>query len=91
MDIIHIWIALLGLALILYVVLDGFGLGTALLFPFTHDESERDLLISSIAPVWDANQTWLVFGGGALFVAFPLMYGVLLSALYIRSSPCSTA
>ena len=83
MDIIHIWIALLGLALILYVVLDGFGLGTALLFPFTHDESERDLLISSIAPVWDANQTWLVFGGGALFVAFPLMYGVLLSALYI--------
>ena len=40
-------------------------------------------MIHSIAPVWDANQTWLVFGGGALFVAFPLMYGVLLSALYI--------
>ena len=83
MDIVHIWIALLGLALILYVILDGFGLGIALLFPFTHDEKERDVLISSIAPVWDANQTWLVFGGGALFVAFPLMYGVLLSALYI--------
>lgn len=83
MDIIHIWIALLGLAVILYVVLDGFGLGVALLFPMTRSEEERDVLITSIAPVWDANQTWLVFGGGALFVAFPLMYGVLLSALYI--------
>ncbi len=83
MDIIHIWIALLGLTVILYVILDGFGLGIALLFPFTHNEEERDLMIHSIAPVWDANQTWLVFGGGALFVAFPLVYGVLLSALYI--------
>jgi cytochrome d ubiquinol oxidase subunit II len=83
MDIISIWIALLGLTVILYVILDGFGLGIALLFPFTYDEDERDALMSSIAPVWDANQTWLVFGGGILFVAFPLMYGVLLSALYI--------
>jgi cytochrome d ubiquinol oxidase subunit II len=55
----------------------------ALLFPTTRDEEERDLLINSIAPVWDANQTWLVFGAGALFVAFPLVYGVLFSALYI--------
>ncbi len=81
--IIEIWIALLGLAVILYVVLDGFGLGIALLFPFMKNEDERDQLIESIAPVWDANQTWLVFGGGGLFVAFPLIYGVLLSALYI--------
>jgi cytochrome d ubiquinol oxidase subunit II len=83
MDIVTIWIALLGLTLILYVILDGFGLGIALLFPFTHNEEERDALMNSIAPVWDANQTWLVFGGGTLFVAFPLMYGVLFSALYI--------
>ncbi len=83
MDIVSIWIALLGLTVILYVVLDGFGLGIALLFPFAHNEEERDTLMNSIAPVWDANQTWLVFGGGALLVAFPLMYGVLLSALYI--------
>lgn len=83
MGIVNIWIALLGLSVILYVVLDGFGLGIALLFPFTHDEEERDTLMNSIAPVWDANQTWLVFGGGILLVAFPLMYGVLFSALYI--------
>jgi cytochrome d ubiquinol oxidase subunit II len=83
MAIVSIWIALLGLSVILYVILDGFGLGVALLFPFTHDEEERDTLMNSIAPVWDANQTWLVFGGGILLVAFPLMYGVLFSALYI--------
>jgi len=83
MGIVDIWIALLGLAIILYVVLDGFGLGVALLFPFVEKKDERDQLIESIAPVWDANQTWLVFGGGGLFVAFPLLYGVLSSALYI--------
>ncbi len=83
MNLVDIWIALLGLSVILYVILDGFGLGIALLFPFTHDEEERDTLMNSIAPVWDANQTWLVFGGGILFVAFPVMYGVLFSALYV--------
>jgi cytochrome d ubiquinol oxidase subunit II len=83
MTIIDIWIALLGLAVILYVILDGFGLGIGLLFPFTRDEDERDTYMNSIAPVWDANQTWLVFGGGTLLVAFPLMYGVLCSALYV--------
>ncbi len=83
MDIVSIWIALLALTVILYVVLDGFGLGMALLFPLTRDDYERDTLMNSIAPVWDANQTWLVFGGGTLFVAFPLMYGLLSSALYV--------
>jgi cytochrome d ubiquinol oxidase subunit II len=83
MDIVFIWTALLGVTVILYVVLDGFGLGMALLFPFTHDEKERDTMMNSIAPVWDANQTWLVFGGSTLLVAFPLIYGVLFSALYI--------
>src|SRR5512147_3292915 len=83
MDIVSIWIALLGLSVILYVILDGFGLGIALLFSTTQNEEERDTLMNSIAPVWDANQTWLVFGGGALFVAFPMVYGVLFSGLYI--------
>ncbi len=83
MTLIDIWIALLGLAIILYVILDGFGLGIALLFPFMGREDERDQLIESIAPVWDANQTWLVFGGGGLFVAFPLLYSVMFSALYV--------
>jgi cytochrome d ubiquinol oxidase subunit II len=83
MDLVTIWACLVGLSVILYVVLDGFSLGVALLFPTAREEGERDLLINSIAPVWDMNQTWLVFGGGALFVAFPMIYGVLFSALYI--------
>lgn len=83
MDLVTIWACLIALAILLYVVLDGFSLGVALLFPGTIDEGERDVLMDSIAPVWDANQTWLVFGGGALLVAFPIVYGVLLSALYI--------
>ncbi len=83
MTLVVIWSCLIGLAIILYVVLDGFSLGIALLFPTTKDEGERDLLMDSIAPVWDANQTWIVFGGGALFIAFPVVYGVLFNALYI--------
>ncbi len=83
MDLIILWACLLALAIILYVVLDGFSLGVALLFPTTRNEEERDTMMNSIAPVWDANQTWLVFGGGALFVAFPMIYGVLFSGLYI--------
>ena len=83
MGLVTIWSCLVGLAIIFYVVLDGFSLGVALLFPTARDEGERDLLMDSIAPVWDANQTWIVFGGGALFVAFPMVYGVLFSALYI--------
>jgi cytochrome d ubiquinol oxidase subunit II len=83
MDLVTVWACLLGLSILLYVVLDGFSLGIALLFPSTDSEEERDLLINSIAPVWDMNQTWLVFGGGTVFVAFPMIYGVVLSALYI--------
>lgn len=83
MTLIHLWLCLVGLVILLYVVLDGFSLGVALLFPSARDETERDILMSSIAPVWDANQTWLVFGGGALFASFPVVYAVLFSALYI--------
>ncbi len=83
MTLIDIWIGLLGLTVILYVILDGFSLGIGIMFPFIKSREQRDQLIESIAPVWDANQTWLVFGGGGLFVAFPMMYGVLFSALYI--------
>jgi cytochrome d ubiquinol oxidase subunit II len=83
MDLVTIWSCLIGLAIILYVILDGFSLGVALLFRSTRNEEERDILMDSIAPVWDANQTWLVFGGGALLVAFPMIYGVLFTGLYI--------
>jgi cytochrome d ubiquinol oxidase subunit II len=83
MDLIHIWGGLVALAMILYVILDGMTLGVGLLFPSGQNEEERDALMNTIGPVWDANQTWLVFGGGAIFLAFPVVYGVLSSALYI--------
>ncbi len=83
MDLVHIWILLVGLVIILYVILDGFSLGAGILFLSARDEKQRDIIMGSISPVWDANQTWIVFGGGALFAAFPTTYSVLFSALYI--------
>ena len=83
MDLVLVWAALVALAMILYILLDGISLGVGLLFQTGEDEQERNLMMESIAPVWDANQTWLVFGGGAIFAAFPVVYGVLSSALYL--------
>lgn len=83
MDLVVVWACLLALAIILYILLDGFTLGVGLLFPTANSEEERDALMNSVAPIWDANQTWLVLGGGAVFVAFPIAYGILFSALYI--------
>jgi cytochrome bd ubiquinol oxidase subunit II len=78
-----IWAALLGTAVALYVILDGFDLGIGILFPFAKEERERDQMISSIAPFWDGNETWLVLGGGGLWVAFPRAYAVIMPALYL--------
>jgi len=83
MFLINLWMVLVGLVVILYVLLDGFSLGVGILFPFARDEEQRDIMMGSIGPVWDANQTWIVFGGGALFATFPTIYTVLFSALYI--------
>lgn len=78
-----VWVLILGLAIFLYVLLDGFDLGVGILFPFAPSCEGRDRMMQSVAPFWDSNQTWLVMGGGGLFAAFPLAYGVLLSAFYI--------
>ena len=83
MVLIDVWAVLVALTMILYVVLDGITLGIAILFGPFADERDRSLLVSTIAPVWDANQTWLLFGGGAIFAAFPVVYAVLSSALYL--------
>ncbi len=80
---IDVWAVLVALAMILYVVLDGITLGIGILFGAFAGEKDRSLLISTIAPVWDANQTWLLFGGGAIFAAFPIVFAVLSSALYL--------
>src|SRR5690606_16832298 len=69
-------------AVFAYVVMDGFDLGIGILFPVFRAGPERDQAINSVAPVWDGNETWLVLGGGGLFAAFPLAYGVVMTALY---------
>lgn len=82
-DILTIVFALvLAFAIFAYVVMDGFDLGLAILFPFFPARHDRDVMMNSVAPVWDGNETWLVLGGGGLFAAFPLGYAVLLPALY---------
>lgn len=78
-----VWAAIIGIAVAMYVVLDGFDLGLGILFPFTPEEERRDVMMNSVAPFWDGNETWLVLGGGGLFVAFPLAYGVIMSGLYL--------
>lgn len=83
LDLPLIWAILIGAAVFLYVWLDGFDLGVGILFPFAPNDKERDVMMNSIAPFWDGNETWLVLGGGGLFAAFPLAYSVLLPAFYI--------
>ena len=77
-----VFMAVMGLALLAYVVLDGYDLGVGLLLPFASDH-EKDVMVSSIGPFWDANETWLVLGIGVLLVAFPMAHGIVLSALYL--------
>ncbi|KTD05375.1 cytochrome d ubiquinol oxidase subunit II [Fluoribacter gormanii] len=78
-----IFAVLLAFIVMMYVILDGFDLGIGILFPFTSSENERDKMMNSIAPVWDGNETWLVFGGAILYGGFPLVYGALLPVLYM--------
>ena len=82
-DLALIWAVIIAFGVMMYVVMDGFDLGIGLLFPFTREESERDVMMNTVAPVWDGNETWLVLGGAALFGAFPLAYSVILDALYL--------
>lgn len=78
-----IWAGVLGLAVLLYVLLDGFDLGVGILFPFAATDQDRDAMMNSIAPIWDGNETWLVLGGGGLFAAFPKAYAALMPAVYM--------
>lgn len=82
MDYPLIFAALMGLAILAYVILDGFDLGVGILVPLAKPD-EQDLMVASIGPFWDANETWLVLGVGILLVAFPLAHGVILTALYL--------
>ncbi|MCS2610218.1 cytochrome d ubiquinol oxidase subunit II [Halomonas dongshanensis] len=82
-DLSIIWAGIIGFGIIMYVLMDGFDLGLGILYPFAPDEQARDVMMNSVAPVWDGNETWLVLGGAGLLAAFPLVYSVFLPALYI--------
>ena len=82
LDLVPIWTLILGVAVFMYVLLDGFDLGVGILFPFAPNDDARDLMMNSVAPIWDGNETWLVLGGIALFAAFPLAFAIIIPALY---------
>ncbi|PRY92884.1 cytochrome bd-I ubiquinol oxidase subunit 2 apoprotein [Hasllibacter halocynthiae] len=81
-DLTLVWGLLIALAVLIYVILDGFDLGLGMLFAVEPERGDRDVMMNSVAPVWDGNETWLVLGGGGLLAAFPLAYALILPALY---------
>src|SRR5581483_9361058 len=82
LDLVPLWTALLALAVFYYVVFDGFDLGVGILYGFVPDEAERGIVMNSIAPIWDGNETWLIFGGLGLLAAFPLAFAIIIPAVY---------
>lgn len=76
------FMGLMGLSMLIYVVLDGFDLGVGILLRGA-DDADKDIMVASIGPFWDANETWLVLGVGILLTAFPVAHGVILGALYL--------
>lgn len=85
-DLSVIWFVIIVFATLMYIVMDGFDLGIGILFPFIRDKTNRDVMVNSVAPVWDGNETWLVLGGAALFGAFPLAYAIIIDALTLPLS-----
>ncbi len=78
-----IWAVIIIFGVMMYVVMDGFDLGIGMLFPFVKGKQDRDVMMNTVAPVWDGNETWLILGGAGLFGAFPMAYAVVLEALYL--------
>lgn len=82
LDLVPLWTVVLAIAVFMYVLLDGFDLGVGILFPFAPDDESRSLMMNSVAPIWDGNETWLVLGSMGLFAAFPTAFAIIMSALY---------
>ncbi len=78
-----IWAGLIGVAVAMYVVMDGFDLGIGILFTSAHNENWRDRMMLSVAPIWDGNETWLILGGGGVLAAFHLAYAIIMPAIYV--------
>src|SRR3954451_15836687 len=85
LDFVPIWTLILGMAVFFYVLLDGFDLGVGILYGFAPNTAARNVLMNSVAPVWDGNEAWLVFGGLRLFAAFPLAFPTIIPAVYLPS------
>jgi len=77
------WLLIIAFIIIMYILLDGFTLGVGLLFPFVKHDSDRDIMVTTVLPVWDGNETWLVFAGAALYGAFPLAFSTLFPIWYL--------
>jgi len=82
LDLVPLWTSLLALAVFYYVVFDGFDLGVGMLYGLMPNEAARRTAMNSIAPIWDGNETWLVFGGLGLLAAFPLAFAIIIPAVY---------
>ncbi len=82
LDLVPLWTVLIGLAVFYYVVFDGFDLGVGILYGFVAGARNRALMMNSIAPIWDGNETWLVFGGLGLLAVFPLAFAIIIPAVY---------
>ncbi|HEY8607747.1 MAG TPA: cytochrome d ubiquinol oxidase subunit II [Noviherbaspirillum sp.] len=82
LDLVPLWAVILSIAVLMYVLLDGFDLGVGILFLFRRKQEERDLMVASVAPIWDFNETWLILGSGGLLAVFPLAFAIIIPALY---------
>jgi cytochrome bd ubiquinol oxidase subunit II len=78
-----VWAVIIFFGVFMYVVMDGFDLGIGMMYLFVPDRHDRDVMMNTVAPVWDGNETWLVLGGAGLLAAFPLAYSIILSGLYL--------
>jgi cytochrome d ubiquinol oxidase subunit II len=82
LDLVPLWAVILSIAVLMYVLLDGFDLGVGILFFFRNNAQDRDTMVASVAPIWDFNETWLILGGGGLLAVFPLAFAVIIPAVY---------
>jgi cytochrome bd ubiquinol oxidase subunit II len=82
LDLVPIWTLILGLAVLFYVLLDGFDLGVGMLYGLAPDRRSRNVMMNSIAPVWDGNETWLILGGLGLLAVFPVAFAIIIPAVY---------
>jgi cytochrome d ubiquinol oxidase subunit II len=82
LDLVPIWTLILGMAVFFYVLLDGFDLGVGMLYGLAPDARSRNIIMNSIAPIWDGNETWLILGGLGLLAAFPLAFAIIIPAVY---------